>query len=385
MEMAQGWVDEYYGDETGQCMSTLILIPGTSLLPKPFLAIVYFIFIAWLFMGIAIVAEIFMEAIEVITSKTVVVEVEDDDGKLYPIEVPVWNATIANLSLMALGSSAPEIFISVIDTVRTLGEPQGAIGPSTIVGSAAFNLLVISALCIVAVEDEEGKKIADLGVFTVTSVWSMIAYLWLFACLSLISPGEVDLVEAWLTFSFFIILMIMAYAVDRYNANNNSKVEEKENIEAEKRNGAKAALRSKARKLEKDNITGDNILIKIATGVKDKDTNTVNETEKQEIEELFRTALECKDLSKVDIKEMVAVFEQQSLFEKFAARKATGVVSDKEFLDIKGQKAQIENYRVTSVRHENPKIGFKCMHYAVAESAGHVTVTIVKKNLSMEE
>lgn len=82
---------------------------------------------------------------------------------------------------------------------------------------------------------------------------------------------------------------------------------------------------------------------------------------------------------------MVAVFEQQSLFEKFAARKQTGLVTDKEFLDIKGQKAQIENYKVTSVRHENPKIGFKCMHYAVAESAGHVTVTIVKKNLSMEE
>lgn len=171
-------------------------------------------------------------------------------------------------------------------------------------------MLVISALCIVAVDDPLGKKIADLGVFTVTAIWSMIAYLWLFACLSLISPGEVDLAEAWLTFSFFIVLMIMAYAVDRYNANNNSKVEEKENIEAEKRNGAKAALRAKARKLEKEDVTGDNILIKIATGVKDKDTNTVNETEKQEIEELFRTALECKDLSKVDIKEMVAVFEQ---------------------------------------------------------------------------
>lgn len=74
-------------------------------------------------MGIAIVAEIFMEAIEVITSKTVVVEVEDEEGNKYPIEVPVWNATIANLSLMALGSSAPEIFLSVIDTLRTLGEP----------------------------------------------------------------------------------------------------------------------------------------------------------------------------------------------------------------------------------------------------------------------
>lgn len=35
--------------------------------------------------------------------------------------VLVWNPTIANLSLMALGSSAPEILLSVIETVTTLG------------------------------------------------------------------------------------------------------------------------------------------------------------------------------------------------------------------------------------------------------------------------
>jgi solute carrier family 8 (sodium/calcium exchanger) len=117
---AQGFVDEYYDDEL--CHSPLILIPGTSLLSKGFLAVVYFIFLCWLFMGIAIIADIFMEAIEVITSKTVIVEVWDEEGRdKYPIEVPVWNATLANLSLMALGSSAPEIFLSVIDTVRGLG------------------------------------------------------------------------------------------------------------------------------------------------------------------------------------------------------------------------------------------------------------------------
>ncbi len=33
------------------------------------------------------------------------------------VEHNVWNPTLANLSLMALGSSAPEIFISVIETV----------------------------------------------------------------------------------------------------------------------------------------------------------------------------------------------------------------------------------------------------------------------------
>jgi solute carrier family 8 (sodium/calcium exchanger) len=80
-----------------------------------------------------------------------------DDGKIYIVESPVWNATIANLTLMALGSSAPEILLSIIEAVGTLGEPAGPLGASTIVGSAAFNLLVISAVSIVAVD--KPKKI----------------------------------------------------------------------------------------------------------------------------------------------------------------------------------------------------------------------------------
>jgi hypothetical protein len=54
----------------------------------------------------------------------------------------VWNATVANLTLMALGSSAPEIILSVIETVSS-GFYSGALGPSTIVGSAAFNLFCV--------------------------------------------------------------------------------------------------------------------------------------------------------------------------------------------------------------------------------------------------
>mgnify|MGYP001075595977 CR=1 FL=1 len=108
--------------------------------------------LCYLFLGIAIVADIFMEAIEQITSQTRTIELWDPEGRSkVEIETPVWNATIANLTLMALGSSAPEIFLSVLETVTTLGEPAGELGPSTIVGSAAFNLLVISACSVVAV------------------------------------------------------------------------------------------------------------------------------------------------------------------------------------------------------------------------------------------
>lgn len=115
------------------------------------------------------------------------------------MKVGVWNPTIANLTLMALGSSAPEILLNVIETVKNLGSTPGELGPSTIVGSAAFNLLCISAVSIYAVnpesdlrDDEQIKedntpkgvhKIRDLGVFSITTIWSLIAYIWLYIVL----------------------------------------------------------------------------------------------------------------------------------------------------------------------------------------------------------
>jgi len=97
---------------------------------------------------------------------------------------------------MALGSSAPEILLSVLETVMNLGECPGELGASTIVGSAAFNLLVISAVSIYAVNESNDvdperdetmpvgtKKINDMGVFSITSISSVWAYIWLFIVL----------------------------------------------------------------------------------------------------------------------------------------------------------------------------------------------------------
>jgi solute carrier family 8 (sodium/calcium exchanger) len=168
----------------------MVLVPGTTLLPKGLLGFAYLMFLGFLFLGIAIVADIFMEAIEKITSQTVIKEMADPDtGKMISMEVQVWNATIANLTLMALGSSAPEILLAVIEALGNLGKPAGPLGASTIVGSAAFNLLVISAVAVVAVDAP--KKINDTGVFATTAIWSIFAYLWLYICLMVTTPGIV--------------------------------------------------------------------------------------------------------------------------------------------------------------------------------------------------
>lgn len=128
----------------------------------------------------------------------------------------VWNETVANLTLMALGSSAPEILLSIIETLQYINETPGDLGPSTIVGSAAFNFLVITGCCIIAV-DGQPKPIMDLGVFTITSISSVFAYLWLMYTLSINTPDQVTSTEAWLTFAYFWILIIISYMADRYN------------------------------------------------------------------------------------------------------------------------------------------------------------------------
>lgn len=69
-------------------------------------------------MGIAIIADIFMCSIERITSSTKkVVRRKPDTNQLEVIEIPIWNKTVANLTLMALGSSAPEILLATIETI----------------------------------------------------------------------------------------------------------------------------------------------------------------------------------------------------------------------------------------------------------------------------
>ena len=162
----------------------------------------------------------------------------DEKGNVIQIEKMFWNPTIANLTLMALGSSAPEIILSVADTMGTLGELPSELGPQAIVGSAAFNLLVISAVSIMAVD--EIKAIKMVGVFASTAVFSSWAYIWFFLCLVIISPGYVELWEALVTLGFMAALCIIAYSCDVCHSSSETKSQKKV---AERRAVAKAGIR----------------------------------------------------------------------------------------------------------------------------------------------
>jgi hypothetical protein len=175
--------------------------------------VLYGMALGYCFLGVAIIADRFMVAIEVITSKTKEIHVKNEVGSLEPVQVQVWNATISNLTLMALGSSAPEILLAVIETLGTMGKPAvEGLGPSCIVGSAAFNLLVISAICVLAIGNGEVRGIKQFGVFNITAFFSVFAYVWMYIVLM---DSYVVAWEAWVTFMMAPLMTGLAYGQDK--------------------------------------------------------------------------------------------------------------------------------------------------------------------------
>lgn len=205
--------------EAEECKNGLLIpmwTPQGNLSPgdKAARAVVYMLSMIYMFLGVSIVADRFMAAIEVITSKEKEVVIKKASGETTVVNVRIWNETVSNLTLMALGSSAPEILLAAIEICHNKFV-AGELGPSTIVGSAAFNLFVIIAICVTCIPDGEIRRIKHLRVFFITATWSIFAYVWLYFILSVSSEGVVDVWEAVLTFLFFPGTVVTAYIADR--------------------------------------------------------------------------------------------------------------------------------------------------------------------------
>ncbi|KAM6445239.1 sodium/calcium exchanger 3 isoform 6-T6 [Rhynochetos jubatus] len=176
--------------------------------------IVYFVALIYMFLGVSIIADRFMASIEVITSQEKEITIKKPNGETTTTTIRIWNETVSNLTLMALGSSAPEILLSLIE-VCGHGFIAGDLGPSTIVGSAAFNMFIIIAICVYVIPDGETRKIKHLRVFFVTAAWSIFAYIWLYMILAVFSPGVVQVWEGLLTLFFFPLCVLLAWIADR--------------------------------------------------------------------------------------------------------------------------------------------------------------------------
>jgi len=176
--------------------------------------LVYGAAMVYFFLGISVVADIFMSSIEQVTKLRVQRQAAAGAGAKAGLRTELfWNETVATLTLMALGSSAPEIFLSVIDVMKKSFH-FGSLGPSTIVGSASFNLFVIIAVCIVVIPPGETRLIENLPAFYITAFFSLLAYIWMAFILLVSSKDVVDVWEAVVTFLLLPALIYVSYKVD---------------------------------------------------------------------------------------------------------------------------------------------------------------------------
>lgn len=304
----------------------------------------------------------YFSAIEVITSgKRIILKQDPYTGEFIKTKVSVWNPTVANLTLMALGSSAPEILLSIIETVQTLGKKPGELGASCIVGSAAFNFLIISALSIWVVNEENDnrtqqertalgtpkgvKKVQDTGVFAITTIWSIIAYIWLYIVLI---DGIVEEWEAFVTLGMFFMLLIMAYVADccrtrTIEQRENAKFGENEKVAEAAAHKGKIDL-SGVRALS--HVDFYNKLLPIEAG---KPVEKQDEQLTTEMKEFLLQNFGTIKVSEVNRDALKAKLDGPALIERISHRKAVAVNYRKEAIS-KFQVIRRENKQASTLK-----------------------------------
>jgi solute carrier family 8 (sodium/calcium exchanger) len=355
--------------------------------------LLYGVLMLYLFIGVAIVSDKFMESIETITAQEKEVSVKDPrTGKTQVIIVKVWNETVANLTLMALGSSAPEIMLSVIE-IWAKGFHAGDLGPGTIVGSAAFNLFMIIGLCMYVIPDDEVRKIKHLRVFIITATWSVFAYVWLYLILGAISYGEVHSWEGIVTFLFFPATVYTAFVADRrmffYKY-------------LDKKYRAQRGVIVQSEKADVENSRGEE---KFKDFDEDMDPALAEfeKNRREYINSMKRIRLENPDISLIDLEtqareEVLAKGpKSRAYYRAQATRKMAGKEDAKKALsrqihaDAEAEKAAISQEEAELAASLEKKedgvcrIMFDPPHYTVMESVGTFEVTIVREGGDMSQ
>ena len=154
------------------------------------------------------------------------VEVCDLEGKSMMIGIPVWNSHMANVTLLALASAAPEFFLCFFSTFADIEAIPQDIGPIVLIGKGSFNLLVVTGVSILSIS--EIKKVKDYKVFVVTACFATFSYLWIFLILVVFSPAYIEFWEALMTLLFFPTLLTLIWTTEKCGDNQWSESEELE-------------------------------------------------------------------------------------------------------------------------------------------------------------
>ncbi|GBG61639.1 hypothetical protein CBR_g22437 [Chara braunii] len=205
-----------YADQA-ECASFLLL-PAENTWRKDVRIVLYLLGILYIFIGLINITAVFMRAMEVIVNqKCIVLRRNPVTGHLDKHVGRIWNNTVADITLLAFGTSAPQISLALIDAVQTLGQPPG--------GNAGC-LALLSLLEGDGCRAGSIKKIQNFGVWVVEFTWSIWAYIWLILIVQVWTPGVITVTEAVMTILQFPVLILHAYGQDKkwFSSGNRLKV-----------------------------------------------------------------------------------------------------------------------------------------------------------------
>ncbi|KAI3930273.1 hypothetical protein MKW92_033850 [Papaver armeniacum] len=164
-----------------KCESYFLFSNETSL-GDGFRAFLYLLGVAYCFIGLSAITARFFRSMENVVKQTREVVYIDPITNVETIRhEKVWNYTIADITLLAFGTSFPQISLATIDAIRNLGQIYAG----------------------------------DIGVWLVELFWSFWAYIWLYIILEVWTPNVVTLWEALLTVLQFGLLLVHAYVQDK--------------------------------------------------------------------------------------------------------------------------------------------------------------------------
>ncbi|KAF3784071.1 Magnesium/proton exchanger [Nymphaea thermarum] len=206
-----------FGNSSAETCAIYLLLHGETDLGNQLRFFVYLLGLSYCFIGLSAITSCFFQSMENIVKQTKSVVVVDPCSKTELIKkAKIWNHTIADITLLAFGTSFPQISLAIIDAFQNLGcKYAGGLGPGTLVGSAAFDLFPIHAVCVVVPKGETVKRISDIGVWLVELFWSFWAYVWLYIILKVWTSNMITLWEAFLTVLQFGFLLLHAYVQDK--------------------------------------------------------------------------------------------------------------------------------------------------------------------------
>ena len=258
------------------------------------------------------------------------------------------------------------------------------------------------------------KRIDDMGVFITTAIFSIFAYVWLFIVLSVWSKDEIELAEAILTLVFFILLVILAFSADRYNAYKKKKMAKEidQKLGVGKRKtisqddfyriiGIKAKNAPEGTKFkkgkgveyeslnnnEKDEENGDNKNIGTEVNLDPKTgPNSVRQSEDQTMRNEFQEVL--KDVKKdkdgyIDVYDLANRLKPQPVQERVLYNRGIGA-------SLSGRKPIYNNIAKQRISRKktmqnNEDFGFNTLKYSVKEDKGPLFVKILNKNKKFQK